>query len=123
MITWFTGVALYLPRVLFGLPCVLPVPLCWHGHTPALDAARAAVIVVFADGAQSPRPIASAGATPLRVLSYNIASCAAGEDAPVAVTQQYSPDVVLMQEVCFDSGPLAERLRRIYPRSTPVASF
>jgi endonuclease/exonuclease/phosphatase family metal-dependent hydrolase len=115
---WFTGVAMYLPRAMFGLPLLVFVPLLlWLGRLRLLwTQLAAAVIVVFPlMGFVMPRPIASAGTSALRVLSYNVATCNAGEEALAAVVERNSPDVLLMQEVCDESAPLAERLRRIYP--------
>jgi vancomycin resistance protein VanJ len=123
---WLTGVAMYLPRVLFGLPCLVFVPvLLWLGMQRLLwTQLVAAVIVVFPlMGFVVPRPIASAGAEPLRVLSYNVARCNAGEDALVAAIQKHSPDVVALQEVCYDSKPIQDRLRQIYPEVHASGQF
>jgi endonuclease/exonuclease/phosphatase (EEP) superfamily protein YafD len=123
---WFTGVAMYLPRAIFGLPCLVLVPLCLLLGMPRLlwTQLAAAVLVVFPlMGFVVPRPIASASGTSLRVLSYNIESCNAGVEKLVARIQQYQPDVVLMQEVCFEHEPLAERLQQIYPEVNANGQF
>src|SRR5262245_63739177 len=61
---WFTGVALYVPRVLFGLPILLFIPLLlWMGMLRLLWTQLAAALIVMFPlmGFVLPRPIASAG--------------------------------------------------------------
>lgn len=115
---WLTGVAMYLPRVLFGLPCVVLVPLALGLGLPRLlwtQLVAAAVVCFPLMGFVVPRPIASAGAPPMRVLSFNIANCMTGADELDARIRQYAPDVVLMQEVCFHPAQLVARLHQTYP--------
>ncbi|HKU40127.1 MAG TPA: endonuclease/exonuclease/phosphatase family protein [Polyangiales bacterium] len=115
---WLTGVAMYLPRVLFGLPCLVLTPLVlWFGMPRLLwTQLVAALLVIFPlMGFVLPRPVASAGAQPMRVLSFNIAHCEAGDRAITSAISRYTPDVVLLQEVCWEPKQLVARLRETYP--------
>ncbi|HKP63963.1 MAG TPA: endonuclease/exonuclease/phosphatase family protein [Polyangiales bacterium] len=123
---WFTGVALYVPRVLFGLPILLFIPLLlWMGMLRLLWTQLAAALIVMFPlmGFVLPRPIASAGAEPLRVLSYNVANCGAGEEAIAGAVARHTADVVLMQEVCMPSRLLVERLQQDYPEVYAKGQF
>jgi hypothetical protein len=66
---WMTGIAMYLPRVVFGLPCLVLIPLVLRLGLLRLlwTQLAAALLVVFPlMGLVLPRPRASAGETPLR---------------------------------------------------------
>lgn len=115
---WLTGIALYLPRVLFLAPCVVLVPAAFALKLPRalMVQLTAALLVLFPlMGFVMPRPRASADATGLRVMSYNVKHCHAGADALADRIQRHAPDVVMLQEVCYRRRDLLARLREQYP--------
>jgi vancomycin resistance protein VanJ len=114
---WVTGVAMYLPRLLLAIPLGVLVPLLL-----ALQLRRwlwtqliASLLLLFPlMGFVMPSPRANTVGPTLRVMSYNVHECLGGFDALAARIQQYSPDVVLLQETCNHSEPFIERLRRTH---------
>ncbi len=122
---WVTGVALFLPRLLFGapLPVVAVALVVVRLRTLLWTQAVAALLLVFPlMGFVLP----SAGATQrdlhapaVRVLSYNIDS-GRGEgefDEIVAEIARHSPDIVFLQETGFPeklAGLLAGRYRHVF---------
>jgi endonuclease/exonuclease/phosphatase (EEP) superfamily protein YafD len=111
---WSTGVALYLPRIGFGLPLpILVVALAAVGMHRLLWTQLVALVVLVVPlmGLTWQMPGAAHPKGPsLRVLSYNINSANGGTDRIAEEIERYSPDVVLLQEV-GRSEPMAQMLR------------
>lgn len=115
---WMTGMAMYLPRILFGLPLLLLTPLLlWQRATRLLwTQLAAALIVVFPlMGLTLPQLPRAAASSAIRVLSYNIARCDGDEELLAQRILEYAPDVVLLQEICPDPDTLRQRLAPSYP--------
>jgi len=84
---WVTGVGLYVPRLVFGLP--LPILVL-------------ALLVVPLMGFSAPWPRFAATHSPtMRVLSYNVESGhgVGNYDDVLAEVARYAPEIVFMQEV------------------------
>jgi len=115
---WFTGVGLYLPRIVLALP--LPFILVAIGlarlHTLFWTQVVAVLLLLLPlMGFVPPRLIGRAhDVRVLRVLSYNINSGLGGIDRIVDEIDARSPDVVLLQEV-YSSEALVTLLGARYP--------
>jgi endonuclease/exonuclease/phosphatase (EEP) superfamily protein YafD len=114
---WFTAVLLYLPRPLFlaPLPIALGALLATGQRRPlyVLLAVTTPLAVILL-GFVFPWPaFADAKAPSIRVLSYNVNSCYGGVAEVVAVIDQYSPDVVMLEEV-GQTDVLAPMLQQRY---------
>ena len=117
---WITGMALYFPRVLFLGPLVVLVPAAFALKLSRVlwcQIAAVGLVLFPLMGFVVPRPRASASASgpQIRLLSYNVNSCAAGADALVERVRSYDPDIVLFQELCQRPRALTARLRETYP--------
>jgi endonuclease/exonuclease/phosphatase family metal-dependent hydrolase len=115
---WMTGVAMYVPRLLLGLPCAVLVPLLFGLGLPRLlwTQLLAAAIVLFPlMGLQLPHLPAAASGPSVRVLSYNVAHCEWGQRKLSERILQYAPDIVLLQEICPNPTRLLEHLRARLP--------
>jgi endonuclease/exonuclease/phosphatase (EEP) superfamily protein YafD len=102
---WVTGVGLYVPRIVFGLPLpvlVLALVAVRHARLLWTQAVAALVLVFPLMGFCLPRPtFGNAHAPTLRVLSYNVNSGhQMGDFADVlAEVARYAPDIAFLQEV------------------------
>ena len=114
---WATTVALYLPRIGFGLPLpfvVVAILFARLGWRWLLTQAVAVVLLLFPlmglrlGGGHSPTP----GAMHLRLLSYNIDGDSRGPDETAAVLRAANPDIICMQETGGEgqSRAIASRL-------------
>lgn len=115
---WITGVALYFPRLAFAAPCFLLTPLSLWRRMPKLlwTQLAAALIVLFPlMGLVLPHWPAAASGPVIRVLSYNVASCATGAEVLSERILHYDADVVMLQEIGPESDALRERLAAHYP--------
>jgi endonuclease/exonuclease/phosphatase (EEP) superfamily protein YafD len=115
---WMTGVALYLPRLVFALPLpVLAIALVAMGPRRLLwTQLGAAILLLFPlMGLVIPRPASRAkGAPVMRILSYNVDSIVNGMDGVLGEIDRYSPDIVVLQEI-GSQELLAARMRERYP--------
>ncbi|MEY4576554.1 MAG: hypothetical protein RL701_1257 [Pseudomonadota bacterium] len=115
---WLTGVALYVPRVFALLPCLLIVPLLLLvGPRRLLWLQLITALIAWFPwmGFVLPPLRAHAASTSIRVMSYNVMSCTAGQEVLAARIATYTPDVVAIQELCEDdSSALVEQLRKHY---------
>lgn len=113
---WVTSIALYLPRIGFGLPLpVVTLLVVWRLPRRWLLSPLAAVLVLVfplmglrLPGAPSPTP----GAFHLRLLTFNIATGRFGIDAVISELQASHADVILLQETSQDDYDL---LRQALP--------
>ncbi|MGA2450407.1 MAG: endonuclease/exonuclease/phosphatase family protein [Polyangiaceae bacterium] len=102
---WVTGVGLYVPRLVFGLPLPFLVLALLAARRASLlwtQGVAALVLVVALMGFSVPFPTYATARTPtMRVLSYNVESGhGVGDyDDVLAEVARYSPDVVFLQEV------------------------
>jgi endonuclease/exonuclease/phosphatase family metal-dependent hydrolase len=115
---WMTGVALYFPRLAFGAPLLVLTPLILLRRARGLlwTQLMAAGVVVFPLMCLVlPHWPAAAAGTSMRVLSYNIASCATGADLLSERILHYAPDVIMLQEIGPDVAALREQLAARYP--------
>jgi endonuclease/exonuclease/phosphatase family metal-dependent hydrolase len=100
---WVTGVGLYLPRLVFAIP--LPLVLLAIGlvrlYRLLWTQVIAALVLLFPLMGLVPPRLAPRGREEgvLRVLSYNINAGAGGIEKVVDQINEWSPDVVLLQEV------------------------
>jgi endonuclease/exonuclease/phosphatase (EEP) superfamily protein YafD len=115
---WISNVALYLPRIGFGLPLpflVIALHLCRMRRLLWSQGLSAAILVfpimgfVVSWPASSPRE----GET-LRVLSFNVNGGLGGPQAVLDQIDRYAPDVVLLQEV-WKAENFEPLLRQRYP--------
>lgn len=99
---WVTTVALYLPRLGFGLPLpFLVLALAWFGPRRWLgtQVVAAGLLIFPLMGLRlSLTKTVQAGAVPLRVFSFNIHSAYAGIDGIAAQLRQANADIILLQE-------------------------
>ncbi len=125
---WVTGVALYAPRLLFGLP--LPVlaglllarrRLRWFLWTQAV---AALVLVVTVMGFVFPWPIWPASGPSMRVLAFNVDSGETGThcDEIFAEIDRYAPDVALLVEATY-VDKLTPLLQARYPNVQMSTQF
>jgi vancomycin resistance protein VanJ len=123
---WVTGVGLYLPRIVLALPlpfiliAIGMMRMYWLFWTQII----AALVLLFPLlGFVPPHPPSRAHRDGvLRVLSYNINAGAGGIDKIVDEINEWSPDVILLQEVA-SSESLQELLAARYPTVNAVGQF
>ena len=118
---WVVTVALYLPRLAFGVPLPFVLLALWGlGLRRWLWTQLASVLLLLFPlmGLTLPWPPPSRQSGPaVRILSYNVNSAAGGADAIANQIAEYSPDIVLLQEVAR-----AEDLERLLAPSYPEMS-
>lgn len=125
---WLTGIGLYVPRIVFGLPLpVLVLALLAVRRASFLwSQAVAALVLLFPlMGLTLPRPIvANASGPTIRVLSYNVASGYGSSDfaALVAEVNRYAPDMAFLEEIVADEK-LVSRLKEHYAEVTAADQF
>src|SRR5690349_1679232 len=116
---WVTSVALYLPRLGWGLPLPVLVALLLWAKRPRLLWTQVLALALLAFGLMGfvlPWPVAKATRPILRVLSYNVNSGAAGAEAIESEIERFSPDVVFLEEVMYvEDSQMVLTLRRRYP--------
>lgn len=124
---WVTGMALYLPRIGWGLPLPFLVALILWARRPRLLWAQVLAFGVLWFGLMGfvVNWPSSTGAGPtIRILSYNVNSGAAGADAIDAEIARFSPDFVALEEVLYtQDSPVVAALRRRYPIVTGSTQF
>jgi vancomycin resistance protein VanJ len=114
---WVTAAALYLPRLGFGLPLLvlLPALLLFRAFRALWPLLLAALLLVWPlMGLSVSLRWQKQEPTALRVLSLNADSCVFGSAAIAASILQYSPDLVLLQEVSSTRTALEAELRLHY---------
>ena len=113
---WLTDSLLYLPRLPLVAPLVILVPLLWvlgFRRTTYLQGVALFVWLFPLMGVVVNWPTTIAGKPSLRVLSFNVNSCAAGANRVSNAILTYNADVVLVQE--SESEELKVELSRVYP--------
>jgi vancomycin resistance protein VanJ len=123
---WVTGVALYLPRLLFGTPLPLIVialvvvrlrRLIWT------QVVAAALLVFALLGFVPPWPTFPTRDKPtVRLLSYNVNSLNGGLNAVVEEIDNYSPDIIVLEEAA-NTEALRSALRPHYPTVETAGQF
>jgi vancomycin resistance protein VanJ len=115
---WLTGMALYVPRVVFLAPVVvlLVFGVALRLSTVLWTQLAAGLLVLFPlMGFVLPSPRASATGTQVRVFSLNVNSLVMGDQALADRIAHYDPDVILLQELGPNGHRIATRLRESYP--------
>jgi endonuclease/exonuclease/phosphatase (EEP) superfamily protein YafD len=114
---WVTAALLYLPRIGFALPLpFLSVALLAFRRKRLLllQIVCLGLVMFPLMGFVPPIPTRAVQGRPsLRVLTFNVNSCAGGVDAVVEEIDRFAPDVVLAQEIGGDDLPRLLRAR--YP--------
>jgi endonuclease/exonuclease/phosphatase (EEP) superfamily protein YafD len=123
---WITGVALYLPRFLFGtpLPFIVIALVVLRLRRLIWTQVVAAALFVFALlGFVPPWPTFSNRDAPaLRLLSYNVNSLNGGLDGIVREIDDHSPDIVVIEEAA-NTEALRSALRPHYPTVEAAGQF
>jgi endonuclease/exonuclease/phosphatase (EEP) superfamily protein YafD len=123
---WVTAAGMYAPRVLFAAPLpllVLGLLIVRRRRLLWTQLASLALVLFPLMGFVLPWPVSPDGNRPtLTVLSANVNSSYAGEEAITAGILALAPDVVLLQEV-GDSAKLARMLSSEYPHTHSSAQF
>jgi endonuclease/exonuclease/phosphatase (EEP) superfamily protein YafD len=123
---WVTGVALYLPRLLFGtpLPIIVAALIFLRLRRMIWTQVVAAAVLVFALlGFEPPLPTPPNRDAPVvRLLSYNVNSLIGGLDGIVGEIDHYSPDIVVLQEAP-NTEALKSALRSHYPTVETAGQF
>jgi vancomycin resistance protein VanJ len=114
---WISAIGMYLPRLVFGAPLALLVPLLLLlGHRRWLWTQAVAFLVwVFPlMGLVLPGPGASSASGGFRVMSFNVNSSVMGREPVFRAIVEQNPDVLLVQE-STDWSKLHELLHERYP--------
>jgi vancomycin resistance protein VanJ len=116
---WVSGVALYLPRIGFALPLPVIVPLLFVFRLRRLLWTQLVALLVILFplmGLVLPWPTLSHKDVPtLRLLSFNVNSGFEGNEKIDAYLREFSPDIIVLQEVGWEADKLAGVLRDRYP--------
>jgi endonuclease/exonuclease/phosphatase (EEP) superfamily protein YafD len=125
---WFTGAALYLPRVGFAVPLPLVVIALVRYRMRLLLLAQLAAggLVLFPlMGLVLPSARSPTGSGPtMRVLSLNANSGYSGIPALLEAVDHYSPDLVVMQEIAIGADdPLIRALQARYATVNATGQF
>jgi endonuclease/exonuclease/phosphatase (EEP) superfamily protein YafD len=122
---WVTSVAMFLPRVAFGLPLLVLVPalLLLREYRLLASQVVALFLLVFPlMGFVLPGPSPAASNKGFRLLSFNVNSSATGRDAVFAEIALQNADIVLLQE-STEWSELHELLKRRYPAVVVSTQF
>lgn len=122
---WVTAIAIFLPRIGFGLPLVVLVPaLLWLRERRWLWSQAVALLVLVFPlmGLVLPAPGPSAGPNGFRLLSFNVDSSQSGKQEVFQRIVDANPDVVLLQE-STDGSLLHELFKKRYPHVEVSTQF
>jgi len=114
---WVLAAAMFLPRIGFGLPLVVLVPLLvalGNRRLLALQGLSLLVLVFPLMDFVPPGPGPSAKKPGFRLLSFNVNSSASGRDGVFSAIAALDPDVLVLQETT-DFSKLDELVRRRFP--------
>jgi endonuclease/exonuclease/phosphatase (EEP) superfamily protein YafD len=124
---WVTGVALYVPRLVFGLPLpFLTLPMLGRRLRVFLWTQALALFLLLFPlmGFVIPRPHWHGGSPVLRVLSYNVDSFSMGPvDEVLAEVERYSPDVVFLEEAGTWQEQVLAKLQERYATVQATGQF
>jgi endonuclease/exonuclease/phosphatase (EEP) superfamily protein YafD len=125
---WPTAVGLYLPRIAFGapLPLIVLALLLLRMRRLLVTQLVAAMVLLFPlMGFVAPTPVGggSGKAGTIRVLSFNVNSGFSGYKQVAEQVARYSPDVVFLQEVGWDSWVAKPFFEALFPTVETSSQF
>jgi endonuclease/exonuclease/phosphatase family metal-dependent hydrolase len=125
---WVTGIALYAPRFVFGLPLPVLILAMLGRRLRRHLWTQAIAFVLFAfpiSGFVLPWPHGHGSGKSIRVLSYNIDSfeTVSHIGSVLAEIEGYSPDIVFLEEAMVGQDEYLPQLRERYPTVQVTGQF
>lgn len=125
---WVTAAALYAPRLVALLPWLpLAALALWarlgRAAWGALGVALYVGIFPLMGLCLGPLVTREPRAEPLTVLSWNVASCAAGADRVAAAIRDERVDLAVLQELFSNGAELERELRAVFPHVVLSTQF